>query len=79
MKSPCRSHASGTGHTLELRRAGRVEQHQRADDERGDSCRGQRAVRGRFDIQDEQHERNDEKDDAKPVDRQHAQAISPQA
>ena len=65
---------SGTD-TLELRRARRVEQHQRADDERGNTRRGERAVRGRFDIEDEQHERGDQEDDPEPVDGQNAQAI----
>jgi hypothetical protein len=36
---------------------------------------GQRAVRGRFDIKDEQNEGGDEKDDAEPVNGQHAHAI----
>ena len=35
-------------------------------------------MRGRLDLQHEQHERRDDEDQAKPVDRQHAQAVDRQ-
>ena len=64
---------------LEGGHAGRIEQHQRADDKRNHPGDGQRAVGGRFDIQDEEDEGHDQEEDAEPVDRQDAQAVDRQA
>ena len=58
--------------------AGRIKQHQCADDQRANPGSGQCPVCGRLDIQNEERKGQDEEDDAEPVDRQYAQAVGRQ-
>ncbi len=54
---------------------GELNKHQRADDKRSHARRGQCAMCGRFDIEDEQHKGDQQEDKPEPVDGQHAHAV----